>query len=412
MMPPVPMQSDRKVSIPLYVAAHFGKSLWWNGSELFLAFYLTEHMRLAPLVAAAAIAIGLMAGAAFDIVIAHRAARVTSLQDAGRLQLIGAALSFAALLLLIVALRVDGSGRVAIVVAANLGYRFAYTLYDLPQNCLLSLIDWTEDQRRRAASGRTVASAAAMLIMAILVSLDRPLSDGTDHLMVAGATAMVALGSSVALWRQTRLVRRNAATPTKVAVIGSGMGFAWPLGLMAIVCLTVPAFLKLTPYLTSYSQGAGGSLPLVIVAAATAGSQPVWLFVLRHDGERRAGLLAALLLAAASALTAKLWVAALLIGMASGGLATIIWSSFAIIVADRALASTAPAFAWLTATAKLALAVAAIGIGAILSSADYRHDGAGLLPFMAGLILIGGIATGLYTLMTARIRPGMRAGSA
>lgn len=64
-----PSPNPANLSIPAYAFAHFGKSPWWNGSELFLAFYLTEHLNLTPLAARMAIATGLLTGAGFDLLI-------------------------------------------------------------------------------------------------------------------------------------------------------------------------------------------------------------------------------------------------------------------------------------------------------------------------------------------------------
>lgn len=401
-------RNRRGPTIAAYAFAHFGKSLWWNGSELFLAFYLTEHLQLEPLIAGAAIAVGLMLGAAFDLLVGARLSRFASAPRLGQLQFVGAGIATLALVLLGSVVTIVHDARLPIIIGANIVYRLAYTLYDLPQNALLSLAAWTPDQRRWAAAARTAAGAIALLLMASLVTMDRPSSSGGIHAAFAGFASVIALLSAGRLWWESR------RTPDDGDAVfhadETALLWRWPLVVMALVCLTLPAFSKFAPYLISYLPGSGVQMPLVAIGIATVASQPLWIALVRRMGEVGGGIIAALVMVLAAFSMEWLWLASLLVGIASGGFGTVIWSGFAISVAGRNSLAAAPAFARLTATAKIALAAAAIGMGAILSTVDYREGGVGLIPFMRGLMLVGGVLTAAYLSLVALPKREKRAG--
>ncbi|KQM67992.1 hypothetical protein ASE75_03800 [Sphingomonas sp. Leaf17] len=398
----------RTLSVTGYATAHFGKSLWWNGSELLLAFYLTEYLELHGVVAGCAIACGLMVGAVMDVVVANRRHWFASARRAGRMQIIGAFGSLMALMVLLAAASMIGTLRLATVIVANILYRFAYVFYDLPQNCMLGLIDWSRDEQRKAASARTAAGAGALVTISLAASV--PTYSGIRAIVLVAAGTCVALASAAWLWRATRgLPESRYAVPSSAqASIGR------PLAIMAIVCLTVPAFSKLAPYMATYAPGASPMPLLLILGIGTAISQPIWLAMIRRSGETMAMCVAGglLIIGALAATGGAIGSAAACIGMASGGLGTSIWAMFAAAVATGSPLNAAPAFARLTATAKVALAVAAIGLGELLSVTEYRDDGSRLIPAMALLTLSGGIAVIAVSYASRVFRRGTRAGSA
>lgn len=409
MSAPPPFGAPGEVAVVGYAVAHFGKSLWWNASELFLAFYLTEHLALDAIAAAGAIAAGLLVGAALDVAVARHPHWFASVARAGRLQAWGAFGSLLALLLLVAATAADGGIRLGAVVGANLAFRVAYVFYDLPQNCLLSLIDWPRDRQRAVAAWRTAAGATALIAISTMVSVyGADATRGREAALLVATAAAIALGSALWLWRATR----GWAEPRRRlrAVVAEPLGPT--LALMAIVCLTVPAFSKFAPYLAAYA--APGVPLLIVIGGCTVGSQPAWLALMRRRGERRAARIAGVLMvmAAVAAAAGALGAAAVAIGVASGGLGTAIWAGFAAAVVDADPLAAAPAFARLTATAKIALALAALAMGAILDGVDYRGDAMRLVPVLTALMLAGGIGVIAATRRGSAIRSGRRAGSA
>ncbi len=375
------------ISVMGYATAHFGKSLWWNGSELLLAFYLTEYLHVRGLVAGCVIASGLALGALMDVVVANRRHWFGSVPRAGRMQIFGALGSLMALMVLLAATYTTGQARLATVIVANVLYRTAYVFYDLPQNCMLGLVDWSRDQQRKAASARTAAGAGALMILSLCASL--PADSAMTPLALLMTGTGVAMLSAGWLWFATRQIPDR---PYKViATVHAPIGR--PLAMMAVVCLTVPAFSKLAPYMATYSRGVMPVPLLLVLGLGTAITQPLWLAMIRYSDEAAATRLAGSMLVIGALVAAKGYVemAAALVGIAGGGLGTAIWAMFAAGVSNGNPLNVAPAFARLTAMAKGSLAVAAIGIGGLLHVTDYRRDGAQLLPAVAMLTLLGGI---------------------
>jgi len=126
-------------------------------------------------------------------------------------------------------------------------------------------------------------------------------------------------------------------------------------------------------------------------------SQPVWERVIASLERGRAlGIMSLALMAGALAfgLAARTpWAAtaaAGVIGIASGGLNQLIWSTAAEEAAMRPRAQVGLIYGALTAVSKTAPAVSALGLGALLGRFDYRAaDTDGLLLLIAGSPMFG-----------------------
>ncbi|WP_293353626.1 MFS transporter [Phenylobacterium sp.] len=89
----------------------------------------------------------------------------------------------------------------------------------------------------------------------------------------------------------------------------------------------------------------------------------------------------------------SLTVAAFLFGLGSGGVGMVLWGAFSDVVARDARGREGMAYGVFTATAKVALAMGGLGLGAALESFDYRDvESDGLLGLMS-LIPAGGAPT-------------------
>ena len=83
----------------VYGLAHFGKSLFWYGGEILFAYFLTEIADLPPAAMGLILVSGFVLSATLDLLVGVRlGSRMTDPAAAGRLQLIGAAISGATLL--------------------------------------------------------------------------------------------------------------------------------------------------------------------------------------------------------------------------------------------------------------------------------------------------------------------------
>jgi glycoside/pentoside/hexuronide:cation symporter, GPH family len=385
-----------RLSVPGYTVAIFGKSLWWNGAELFMAFFLTEFLHLTGWAAAIAIALGLITGAALDLAVGLNLRLFDSPARAGRTQLMGSIGALIALGMFAVTPLLGPAMRWPIIALASLVFRVAYAFYDLPQNAIMGLVDWSPDERRKAAVGRTTSTSAALILLSVIIG-DASMGSADGHraaeiLVLCGAA--IATLSAIWLWRATWNLtgKRPAANPLDMQPA------AFPVALMAVVCLTIPVFSKSLPFAIAHAGKAVPAHLMLATALAMIVSQFVWLRVMRQCGETNANVMAGTLLVASAALLlgsvaipSLLTPAALFVGCASGGLSTAIWSNFAEQVRGQDTLDVAPMFARFTAISKLALAGSALVVGAILERADYGRDAAALFHALSLLLVTGGV---------------------
>ena len=404
---------DRHASLA-YATAHFGKSLFWQAGELLLAFFLTEAAGLAPTAMGGVIALSLLASAASDLLVGHALRRtLSSVRGAALLQLQGAALAALALVCLFTTAHLPPELRLPFALGMALLFRVGYSVYDTPQNVLLSLATTDSVGRARGAATRIAVSGGAGLGLALAVAPllvdDGVPSQATRFLLLTVLMAVVAMGSACWLWRVLRHAGEGAA-PRLPGSPGAEANPPWPLlGLFFILLVSVPLFGKLEPYFAVHvlrSPGWGGAL-VTASALATIVSQPLWRRVI--TGRGRTGLVIAfstLLLACAGLwlLTAyQPWMAlccAMLLGMAGGGLGLTLWSAYADAAATLPGARIGLAYAALTATSKLALAMGALLLGALLGGFDYRQaDNERIIWLMAAGPAIGAVGCIVFALL-------------
>jgi len=393
---------DRLVSAS-YAAAHFGKSLFWHAGELLLAFFLTEIAGLAPRAMAAVLALSLVASAASDLLIGQCLRRTLSrLQGACGLQLLGAVVSALTLVGLFSTAQLPAPMRLSFALCMAVGFKIGYSLYDTPQNVLLSLATPDADSRARATAMRIavsgIAGLGAALAVAPLLARDGGLDQSTRCVLLTMVLASIAVATAAALRLAMRRYAHAGAAPSAQALPAAPSQGAppplWPLlGMVFVVMLTTPIFGKLQPYFAAYvlgSPGWGGAL-LAASALGTIVSQPLWYRLAGGWDRRQAvvGFATALLACAvgwASVVrspTAAV-VCASLLGMASGGLAMTLWAGFAEAAARRDPLRIGLAYGMLTATSKLSLALGALLLGTLLAGFDYRdRDSDRLLWLMA-----------------------------
>lgn len=392
-----------------YAAAHFGKSLFWQSGELLLAFFLTEAAGLAPRAMGGVLALSLLASAMSDLLIGWRLRRsLARIASACRLQLLGAVATSTALVGLFSITQLTPPARLPFALLMAVLFRMSYSLYDTPQNVLLSLATRTTQGRTRGSSVRIAVSGVASLCLALalgpLLVAHQQSAGSRGFLWMAIALAAVAIGSAVFLWwglgRQPgpAVSHPDVLLPSlPAAPLGPSL---WPLLAMFFVLqLCGPLFAKLEPYFAVHflhSPRWGGVL-VVAGALGTIVSQPLWVHWSR-DRPHRAGIALASLGMLACAV---LWVViareplaalacAALLGVAAGGLGLALWAAFADLAARHDPVQVGVAYGLLTAVSKLALAFGVLLLGGLLAGFDYRGERSGWLP---GL-MAAGIASG------------------
>lgn len=401
-----------------YGVAHFGKSLFWYASEILFAYFLTEVAGLSGRHMGLALAIGLMLSALFDPVVGLVARK--TLADAKRsirLQLVGALLSAATLLALLITPWVTTDARLAYAISTGIAFRFAYALYDLPQNALISLATIDADARTRVTSMRVIFSGLAAFAVATaigpLAAVHSTASGGRWLLFTLGlALSSGAVASAGMFWLVGRSIHNGRpSTPTWRSSQSLPRACLLPIALAFTMSLTLPLFSKLLPYLATYAFRST-FWPVLIGCAVPTGSalsQFGWSAISSRKPRVQVGCLACAVAAlgggafwgAVPSLPIAAVLAALAVGTGSGGLAMIVWAAF-----GDALVSAPGREGWgfglLTASLKLGLAIGSLVLGFSLGDGNFRVPNSSAL---AHAMALSAIAGGLSCLMLIKCWP-------
>jgi GPH family glycoside/pentoside/hexuronide:cation symporter len=363
-----------------YGGAHFGKSLFWHGSEMLYAFFLTEIAGASGRDMAITVAGGLIASAAIDIWLGRWLnARHMSLRHAARLQWIGAIASVATVALIAMTGMLPPSLRLAYGLASGLMFRFAYGLYDISQNSMLALATNSASERAGLSALRICASGCASLVIAGGTTFALMLAVGREQMGLAGLTVFAALcatGSSLLLSRiSVPSPARATIAPAEKAC--NAKVKLWPLYMaMLLTSLAISSFVRLEPYYLASlpTRTASGSTFIMATAVGLILSQPLWYRAVHRYGSDCTLLIAAILLLCVFCAFYGIFafaptmapVIALLFGLANGGVGMTIWTGFSQRVARSG--QEVRAFGQLTAFSKIGLALAAGLVGGWLSS--------------------------------------------
>lgn len=427
---PAPMLCDGNVDVDAaYAFAHFGKSLFWQAGELLLAFFLTEAAGLPPSAMGGILALSLVASAVADLALGRvLRGRLSRIEGACSLQFAGACVAAVMLAGLFSTAHLPDAARAPFALATALLFRIAYSLYDLPQNVLLSLATSDGASRLRASSLRIGISGTAALVLALAVApllvRDGTPDQPTRFLILSLALAAIALGSAGLLWwtmgrhAHWRVASHVAGTAVAAAREQAGtrpMAVLPLLGMFFVLLLSAPLFNKLEPYFATYvlkSPALGGML-VVAGALGTVLSQPVWCRVIasRDPAQAIAGFAVAVLAGALGWLVMGPWpilaVAwAGVMGIIGGGLGMALWAGYAEAATRQGTLRIGTAYGRLTATSKVALALGALLLGLLLEGLDYRDAHSGHIRWLMALGPAAGAAGCLCLVGLWRLRAG------
>ncbi len=378
----------------VYGAAHLGKSLTWYFSELLFAYFLTEFCGLKALTMGKVLAASFIFSAVVDPIIGQRlGSRAQSVEQASRLQALGAIISGVSLLLFSATGFVPGPLRFGYALGASCAFRLAYAFYDVPQNAILSLARAAPTARMGLSAIRIVGSGVATLVVALtaanLIGSAPGLGAGR-FLWLSLVFALIGAVSAVALYSQTP--DADAQTPTQTAgdERASPSGQLWRLiailGVTAVVAGAFSVFTRLEPYFTRavLADRSTRMIVLALMALGGATSQPVWTGI-----ARRSSFSAAF---AASALTAVIGAVVFVLAVGRhteivafggflfsaghSGLGMLLWAGFADVVANgrrsRYIPDPSFAFAILTSAIKVAAAGSILVVSHVLAVIDYH----------------------------------------
>lgn len=393
----------------IYGAAHFGKSLFWYSSELLFAFFLTEYARLLPSQMGLVLVSGFLVSALIDVAVGVSLQRwLHNAVTAGRLQVMGAALSSVALAATFLVVWVPSDARFAAAIGLGFAFRLAFATYDIPQNALMSLATIDRETRLRVASTRIWFSGAATLLVAASVGpmvAQTGTTTGPWFLLgLALAFALVAVSASAALSAQLRMIgeARDEMFTAPFTTWKPSSGFWLLVAVSIITTLFTPFFAKLEAYFAAFAlQSAwwGGTIIIAMALGIVCG-QPVWVKLARTRSSSQVMVLAALVqiaglagfwTAGASVPVASV-AAAFVFGFGNGGVGTVQWHAFSDVVAREAPRHTGLAYGMFVGSGKVGLAAGAMIIAAALGIIDYRDPANhGLLALMTALPAIGAV---------------------
>lgn len=300
--------------------------------------------------------------------------------------------------------------RFGYALVTGLLFRAAYAIYDLPQNALMALATSDSAARDRVAATRIWFSGVATLVVAGAVG---PLIAGREeatawlYVIVSLSMAGVAVLSAGLL---ARIVRRAPVDATRSPQANGSReprplpALFWLLmGLMFITSLATPLFSKIEPYFAVYlleSPGWGGAIVIAMALGITLG-QVFWRGLAARASRAAVLAVAALMQIAALGLFSAfapdgregLAVTAFIFGLGNGGVGMALWSGFSEVVARFPRQGGAGlAYGRFTATAKVALALGSLGLGAGLELTGYREGSTeGLLLLMTAVPALGAV---------------------
>jgi Na+/melibiose symporter-like transporter len=389
-----------------YALAHAGKTLFWTASDIYFAFYLTEVCGLESLVMGLVLAGSYLVNAGADWLLGRLlVARVRTARGAAGLQVAGASLCSATLLLFVLAALAPPSLRLEVCLAALLAFRLSYTLYDIPQNSLLALAGYNERLRARLAGSRLFVSGVARIALtaAFVPLFVQRTTQAQIHAFLILVAIMATLGVASAVALAARFPPGQHERMVAGAVMGARRVSPVRLHLMMMVLsFGTTVFTQLEPFLAAFAMTSRwqGAVLLTAITIGTSLSQPLWMVVgTRLSGYRPmalalavaaagAGLfpLLALRSAAAAAIVGALY------GTGVGGLFFLLWTSIAQHAADthgaRGATATLGAFA---GSAKLGQSTAMLGVGAYLQwlgPSDVSQTGNNFVLVMSGAVLL------------------------
>lgn len=401
----------------VYGAAHGGKSLIWQASELLFAFFLTEICGLPPREMGIILGVSLLLNAFVDLALGRTLARwIHTVAQAGRVQFVGVCIAGAAFVAFGLSGLVPPDHRFAYALGAILLFRLAYPVVDNPQNAMLALATTSDAQRAGLAGVRYIAAGlAGMAIGGVFsVVIGEGGGQAARFAVFTQAIVVVAVVAALGLARFSANSISTVASgdpdlPARSGAIESGALRAMPVFLM-IFCFSGcnAVFIRLQSYFAAAVIGPDARSGWVIMAisAATVVSQLLWTPIARRIGLVSTLRIALGLWAVASMLFwlvgAHGLVPAALVGLvygaANGGVLMLLWALAAASARPGLAKSSATAtFGKLTFSSKLAMAAASLAVAELLVSTDYHSVGAftqQLLPAMA-LVPAAGAAASL-----------------
>ncbi len=302
-------------SLPLslklgYGAGEFGIIMLWQGVSLFLLFFLTDVLGMAPAVAGLVIMLGLIWDGFIDLAMGVVADRTRSRWGRYRPYLLfGAAPLGAAFAALFWIPSGSGAALIGFALATQLVFRLAFTVVAIPFGALSSAMTRNSEERASLVGFRMLCSALGSLTVALsMMPLVQALGGGdringfrlAAFVLAIFAVAMVWVSFAVTREAGTKSKNHAASPPYKLAAL-PGLLMKNTAFLCVVGCVTCSStgtavLLSGMPYILKYGYQTEGALgaALGITIGGVALFIPVWLAITKLIGKRNVWIFGAL----------------------------------------------------------------------------------------------------------------------
>jgi Na+/melibiose symporter-like transporter len=383
-----------------FAFGHLAKSLIWSFSDLLLGYFAHVRMGLPARETGWIIFVSLCYSGILDVLAAGLLSAFPGHEErVPRLQLVGAAFTAFAAILLFSPVAVPQGLLFYWLLGASLLFRTGYGLYDLSQNALVSLLPRDEGEAQVYVTVRTTLSYAAKVMVALSsFAVIDPEGQTGAALFTILPIAIMTLAAAYPMAGH-RIVNSNG----HAASAGSPppIGLLWPIlaAVAAQICL-LGLIGRFLPFAKDPRTGA--SIGALLVLASVIGGMlgPV----LAGRAIRAAGFtltnIAFTAVCVGSALviltgggSTQLILAAAIFSVGGGAISVLVWNELSAVVRAHAAWSGRRAdlasFALLTATIKLGAGGTGLFLGNLLDGYEARSSDA--LAAIGGATIAGGL---------------------
>lgn len=393
------------ILLTTYASGHLAKSLTWSFADLLFGYFAHTQMGLPASATGWILFISLVYSGVLDVLAAALLSSFPGHESrVPRFQLLGAALTALASVLLFSPFALPSGPLFYWLLAASLLFRTGYALYDVSQNALVSLLPRDDAEARRYVTTRTTLSYVAKMTVALASFL--VIGAGERQSSALAIILPVAAMTLAAAWPMSRHRIGNDRSDEDEPLAGSPP----PLRLLAPVLAAVAAQIcllgligRFLPFAQDPQTGTPIGAPLVLASVAGGLFGP--LLADRAVRDARGFMSANIgftLVCVGSALAIllgqsaiQLFAAAAIFSVGGGAISALVWNELSAAVRAHATISGRRAdlasFALLTATIKLGAGGTGLFLGGLLDGYEAGSDAA------TGMIAAATIAGGLLS---------------
>lgn len=397
-----------KSAFMFFGMGQFSRSIIWSVTDLLIGYHLVERVGLSGIVAGAILFGTIMFSALPDVFVATWIGRRSDPASfALRLQAVFGIASLISALLLFGPTPPGTDTQIIYLCAVSAAFRISYAIYDVSQNALISLLPQQRAQVRNYVTNKILMTSIGRLAASGLVFM--ALTAPNDALADLKAISYAIVPVLISAWGLSRL-----AAPRRVEKTAP-VAFKWrslPWSRLAIPMLAtafqvglLQIIARLLPLYGSSQPGYADNSSLVVLFVCGTIAGPLLANARNWPIAKFFPLPLALSAGATAAAIALLYphgaagclALAFIYGAAISGLTNLVWERMALIAADHAIATgvriDAPAFALLTTSIKLALAISTGLFGALLDGFMDGNDTS--FALIVSVIVLGGMGTAL-----------------